>query len=176
MKVNTNDRVRVVRGDPAVREYTDNVGIVERTYPTIEIAIVSFDNGCVGKIHFSNLVKVETEPEENIPEGAKFITREAYNKALKKITDASDSKDIIATLLGVVVGNMISDKIFNDSEVVAMTKNQFIERLWSECSPVSISKFVNEETLIETDIYRSVTAIIVLKPMIDILFDESEVE
>lgn len=158
MSINVNDEVKVVSnngGDSAMTiGYT---GKVIRLYDLITpIAIVKFNNGITAKIPVNDLIKVETQvnQENKIPEGAKRITKAEFIEAVHDLTSPGGSFGRVATevdplfgLLGgmsaMITGMKIADRIFKDQEVVTITEDQFTEAIWDNCSPAKLAESSN---------------------------------
>ena len=147
MAVKENSRVKVISG-----AYVGNTGKVMTVHDFLGVAIVSFDDGNVGKCFFSELI--EEVPAEEIPEGAKKISREDFNNALDKITNpknisAEDPIDRMALLVrGIttkIIGENIAKSLFEDNTFVTMTESQFVDALWDSCNPNVVKEPVGKE-------------------------------
>lgn len=181
--IKANDRVKVVVGTRYYDILGNQIGQVLRTYADISdgVAIVEFPEGMTVKIAFDELVKFEPKREEteeakrDIPEGAKLITKEDFDKAIMEATlSAKDPRRLLGSLSGTVVGHNIGRKIFESEDAVYMTKDQFIATLWDGCSPANIGESIGNQMSGEKCVHISITAMIGLEQTIEILFGESE--
>lgn len=184
MSIRENSTVKVIGG-----MYDGKTGKVVNVYPTLDVAIVSFDdNGDVGKILLSALVEVR--PQENretkseIPEGAKKISRADFEEALKRVTSPdhvfgnksrNSTGDFMRCITTMLVGKEVTEKIFKDQDVVVMTENEFISAIWSACDPVSVSENVNKKMSSRKCITVAMTAIISFEEIVAIIFGEERV-
>lgn len=170
MSIRENTTVKVIGGF-----HEGRVGKVISTYPSLDVAIVAFDdNGDVGKISLSALVEIQekraVEPE--IPEGAKEISRADFDAALIKVTTKSLSKtdNLAGAMTGVVIGKSIGSEIFKESDVVVITEDQFIGAMWAGCSPEAVNRIVGNDLPIGKAFSVGIAALITLKKIPGILF------
>ena len=180
--IKVNDRVKVVSCKHYLDIFKDRVGTVVRVYETISdpIAIVEFEDGVTAKIPFETLLKVTTQQTEeaksDIPEGAKRITEADYKKAVSESASYFVAKSGAFTrgMSGVITGAKIGDKLFESQDSVVMTKDEFIVTLWDGCSPMNIRDNTGGKMSIDRSLGVSISCIIALRKVADILFDESE--
>ena len=177
MSINVNDEVKVVSnngGDSAMMiGYT---GKVIRLYDLITpIAIVKFNNGITAKIPVNDLIKVETQvnQENKIPEGAKRITKDEFMKYLSDVTTPDNIVDMFGPEKAMVVGMSVFiggmkllDRLYKESEVIVISRDQLIHEI-AACAADEDPKFM-------------IVALIngmILREIVDMIFgDRSEVE
>lgn len=171
MAIRENSPVKVIGG-----LYDGRAGKVVHTYPSLDVAIVSFDdNGDVGKVTLSALLEVRPQKqavEPEIPEGAKKISRADYDAALIEVTTKSLDKtcNIMGVMTGAIIGEFIGSEIFKESDVVVITEDQFIGAMWAGCSPEAVNKTVGNEMPIGKALGVGIAAIMSLRALPKILF------
>lgn len=181
--IKANDLVKVVadNGYNGFRYNPYQIGRVLRTYDVADgVAIVEFSSGMIVKIPFDRLFKIEVEPRENeevkveIPEGAKLITAVDYDNAVfESVSDFTETVgDYMGGMAAASLGTEIGEKLFESQDSVVMTKDEFIVTLWDACSPVNVSKSTNGEMSLDESLMVSITGIIALLNVADILFDD----
>jgi ribosomal protein L24 len=182
MKVKVNDTVKVVSGNKIGR-----IGKVIRIYDFISCtAVVEFDDG-LAKFPVEVLEKVE--PQENqeakneIPEGAKRISKEVFDAAIDEVVNLENMFnnvgdysmfDLVEVMSAKVVVDMLRENMFKDQDVVVMTEDQFVAALWTGCSPVSLSKSVDNKMTARKCMDISIPSIVRLRKIVAIIFDESD--
>ena len=177
MRIKENDKVKVVVGTRYYDILGNQIGRVLRTYDVADgIAIVEFPEGMTVKLSLEEVVKFESKPQEtNIPEGAKLITRKAFDKAvIVSAYDTMDPKKFIGSLTGAIVGRNIGKKIFESEDAVYMTRDQYVGTLWDGCNPVILGASVDNQMSVDKCVHVSISAMLALENTIDILFGESE--
>lgn len=190
MRINVDDKVKIVNVEGVLARYEDKIGKVDRIfYETIPpIAIVQFDGeDCIfTKVPLVNLVKVEIEAQvetaSEIPEGAKKISRAEFRAALERVTHPNNifterSGGMSAFVRGVttmIVGEAVETAIFKDADGVVMTEDEFVSELWSACNPVAISESVKKGMPASNCIHVALTALIGLEDVVEILFGGSD--
>ena len=178
--IKENDRVKVVACENYLELFRNCTGKVTRIFETLSvpIAIVELedDAGTTIKVHVTDLVKVEVKSQESeIPEGAKLITKEAFDRAVMEATlNAKSPSRILGSLSATIVGHNIGEKIFESEDAVYMTKDQFIATLWDGCSPKNVGESIDNQMSGEKCLHISITAMIGLEQTIEIFFGESD--
>ena len=176
MSIKVHDTVKIVSGDWA-GTFRGQTGKVDTVFDFADIAIVQFETDRV-KVYISDLVRVDPKAVEgkDIPEGAKWISEAEWDKAvnLSTLSDMSKSSDPMIGMTGVIVGKNVGKRIFADQSRVALTKEEFVEILWDECSPVNVNKSIGEKMDVENCVSVSLAAVLSLRETIEILFGESE--
>ena len=179
--IKENDRVKVVACENYLELFRNCTGKVTRIFETlaVPIAIVELENenGATIKVRVTDLVKIEVKSQEteNVPEGAKLITKEAFDRAVMEATlNAKSPSRILGSLSATIVGHNIGNKIFESKDAVYMTKDQFIATLWDGCSPMNVGESIDNQMSGEKCLHISITAMIGLEQTIDILFGESD--
>lgn len=172
MSINVNDEVKVVSnngGDSAMMiGYT---GKVIRLYDlSTPIAIVKFNNGITAKIPVNDLIKVETQvnQENKIPEGAKRITKAEFMDAVLKVTVPDKiiekvdlEKGMLVGLAAFAGGAKFAERLFKDAEAIVITKDQLIHEITNSV----------------TDEYPKFTIValmngIILRGIVDVIFSD----
>ena len=151
------------------------------------MAVVKFENGVTAKVEVSNLRKVEAqenaEPKAEIPEGAKRITKVEFMAALQKITSpeaifSGKSVDPIHALTdglsAILFGHKAASIIFEDKDVAILTEDDLVGALWDACDPAVMSEETGRKQSAFDCLLTSVTAVIVLRDLVTILFGEPE--
>ena len=167
MAIHENSTVKVIGGF-----YDGKTGKVATIYPSLDVAIVSFDDtGNVGKVSLSALVEVRSQ-EKQIPENGKKISRADFDAALIEVTtnSMSTSGNFAGAMSGVIIGEFIGSEIFKESDVVVITEDQFIAALWAGCSPEAVNKTVGNEMPICKALHVGIAAVITLRKLSEILF------
>ena len=147
MSINVNDEVKVVSnngGDSAMM--IGCTGKVIRLYDLITpIAIVKFNNGITAKIPVNDLIKVETQvnQENKIPEGAKRDLTSPGGSFGRVATEVNPLFGLLGGMSAMITGMEIADRIFKDQEVVTITEDQFTEAIWDNCSPAKLAESSN---------------------------------
>lgn len=178
MAVNENATVNVIGGF-----YKGRSGKVISTFPYMSLAIVSFDeNGDVGKVSFSDLVEVKSPIEEKapeIPEGAIQISRDDFREAVKNVTHPDNiftekvnnpMSNFLRGVATMLVYEKVGDKMFQDKNVVTMTRDEFIAAFWSICNPVFAAETVDNKLSVTKSVSIATTALVGLTDFVDILF------
>lgn len=188
MNINVNDRVRVIRADGELIPLIGAIGEVDRIHElaTGRIAIVKIipDETCyreiVVKFPVENLEKVE--PKTEIPEGAKQISEADFEAALKELTDpekmlsgksGNPMVGFTRLLTAKLVGDGVKKRVFEDQDVVVMTEEEFSVALWDACNPVAVDEFTGNKMGAAKTLKVSITTIITLEEIVDILFGGS---
>lgn len=188
MRINTNDKVMIVNPEGVLARFEGKTGTVERIYPELipPIAIVKFEEDetvrfdVSVKVPVENLAKVELETE--IREGAKMISRDEFKKAIEKVAhldniftgEFSDPmSSFIKGITTMVVGDFVRDAIFKDKDVVYMTEDELVSEIWSACNPVTLSENVKKGMPASKCMHVSITAMIGLETVVEILFGRS---
>lgn len=187
--IKANDRVKIAESEAYYdfSRFADRVGVVANVYDFGDnpIATVKFEDDVIArseivKVPVKYLVKVE--PETEIPEDAKQITKADFAEALARVTDPeaalSDMKsNPIAALTKImsakVVGDEAKDKIFKDQDVVTVNEDQFIVMLWNACNPVTVAETTGKRMATRKCIDVAIAAFVSLREIVPILFDES---
>lgn len=179
--IKANDRVKVVVGTRYYDILGNQIGQVLRTYDFADgVAIVEFPEGMTVKIAIDDLVKIEVKPQETeeakveIPEGVKRITEEEFRKAVIEVTSdfAANNGGFMRGATGVIMGANISSKLFKSQDSVVMTKDELIVTLWDGCNPVNVSESTGGEMPLDKSLSVSISGIISLRKIADILFDD----
>lgn len=152
MSINVNDEVKVVSnngGDSAMM--IGCTGKVIRLYDLITpIAIVKFNNGITAKIPVNDLIKVDTQvnQENKIPEGAKRITKAEFIELLKEITSPDNiiakvgiEKGMVVGISAFIGGMKLLERLFKDTEVIVITRDQLIHEI-AACAADEDPKFM----------------------------------
>lgn len=180
MSIKVNDRVKVMACEGYLDLFKDRTGKVTRIFETLSvpIAIVELedDNGSTIKVPVNNLVKVKPQETEDVPEGAKLITKEAFDCAIVESTSgfAAKNGDVMRGISGLIVGADIGKKLFGSQDSVVMTKDEFIVALWDGCSPVNVRESVAGKMTLDQSLPVAITAIAAMRTLANILFDESD--
>lgn len=177
MAIHENSKVRVIRG-----LHDGRTGKVNRIYNDLAIAIVTFDDtGEVGKVGLSSMVEILAEEKpapkiEFMPEGAKKISRDEFNDAIRVVTlpDNGEHTDFLRYMTAMIIGLKIADTIFKDEDVVVMTKDELIVTLWDLCNPKIVNEPVGKEMPISKWATISLSTVVILLDIIPIIFDGSE--
>lgn len=181
MAIQKNTIVKVIGG-----LYDGRVGKVVNTYPEIDFAVVSFeDNGDVGKVSLSSIVEVQPQADRivdvkiEIPEGAKKISRADFEAELKRVTSPThglndNSRDAMSNFLRsittMLIGKKVTEKIFEDQDVIVVTEDGLISAIWSVCDPVSVCEMVDGKMSPRKCITVAMTAMIGFEEIVGILF------
>lgn len=188
MSIHVTDRVKVVHADGELSCLIGAIGKVDRIHElaTGRIAIVKIipdDVNCyreiVVKFPVENLEKVE--PEIEIPEGAKLISKEDFEGALKKITNpetvfanADDpTHALFEGLATTLFGCKLMTILFNESDTVILTEDDFVRSLWDACNPAIGRNGVIPSVRAYDGLLMAVTSIIHLRHIVEILFGGS---
>jgi hypothetical protein len=189
MKINVDDKVKIVKAEGVLVRYEDKIGKVDRIYyeTTPPIAIVKFEGEeCIfTKVPLENLVKVEIEAQvetAEIREGAKKISRDEFRAAIESVirpenilTENSDGMSaFVRGVTTMIVGDAVETAIFKDADGVVMTEDEFISELWSACNPVALSESVKKGVSASKCITVAITALIGLDEVVGILFGGSD--
>jgi hypothetical protein len=160
-----------------------------------DIAIVEFSDG-LEKIPLENLVKVKREPveepkdekteekaeTEEIPEGARKISKDEMTAALVKITspDYIESslklgfKSMFFGLTAVMVGTRIIDELYGDKDTIVITREDLEKTLRNGLDLKKLSEGVGGRMDAVRLVPVGITCALVLKHLIPELFGESE--
>lgn len=184
--IKVNDQVKVVSSECYLDMFTGCIGKVLRIHETltVPVAIVELEDGTTVKLSINDLVKIEVKVQQTeeskveIPEGAKRITDEDYKIAVSE--SASDfsvkNGDFMRGMSGVIIGADIGKKLFESQDSVVMTKDEFIVTLWDGCSPENIRESTGGKMPIDKSLTVSISGIIALRKVADILFDDESEE
>lgn len=189
MNIKPNDKVKILNAEGYLAELEGVTGTVERVYPehTPPIAIVKFEEdptvaSCMTvKVYIDNLVKVE--PEVEIPEGAKQISKDDFDAALKEITSPEralsnnkiePTKLFFAAMTTMIIGRKVSERLFENQSSITVTEDQFIDAIWSACSPVNVSEGIDNKISVRKCAHISLTTTLDLLEIVPILFGEGE--
>lgn len=179
MNIRKNMKVKV---NSEKSSFHGAIGEVIKIYEGIDIAIVRFSDEVIVKIPVNCLLAIEEENQERKtenPTGAKRITKNAFLEALKYVTDPNSfSEDNLISNLSSFVGNMcavvickeIANEIFSGRDVIIVNEEQFIDIFWNECNPVKLSENVSKTISVRRHLTGSMSAIMILEDMIEILF------
>ena len=178
MNIRENATIKVHSG-----YYAGMTGKVDRIYPSLNMAIVSFDDvDVVGKVSLSSLEVVKpqetaAEPKSEIPEGAKRISKGDFEETLAVVTDTrrllegSDPMFSLSRILTAkIVGESVRDQIFKDQDAVVMTEDDFIVALWNVCNPVAVAEKIQNKMSISKTAKISVVAFSTLMELTEILY------
>jgi hypothetical protein len=174
MSIKENDRVHCV-GDI----FDGKVGTVRSVYNALGTAIVNFDEG-VAKVPLSCLVKIKSQENAEIQEGAKRLAKDEYYTTLQYLTgpETISSKnpigDITVNTAAMLVGVNVGKKIFNDQDTVIMTEDQFIAILWDGFSPANICETSGGVLSERESMGVSIATITRVRKLVDILFGGSD--
>lgn len=186
-KFRTGLRVVVIGENHEIRK-----GTVKSVCEEIGVAIVSTDDGNVEKVHFSRMdIEPETKAQENqavkteSQEGVKVITKDQFIEAVHYVTSPEgmlgdkagevDPMNVMITGMSVfIVGMHISEKLFQDKEEIAITKDQLKEIIIENSNPDEIAKTTDGKMSVFQVLPISMLSMLVLHKLITILFDDSE--
>lgn len=163
------------------------IGEVIKVYEVIDIAIVRFSDEVIVKIPVDCLLVIEEQNQEGkteIPDGAKQITKNAFLEALKRVTDpktcleANSISDpsFVGNMCAIVICKVITDEIFSGRDVIIVNEEQFIDIFWNECNPVKLSENMSKTIGARRHLIGSMSAIMILEDMIEILFAKDSEE
>lgn len=181
MAIKENATVKVINGP-----YVDKIGKLSRVYPEIDMAIVSFEDGEVGKVTLSSLVETLSKEERDaieVPEGGRKITKADFDSALAELTnpielfsdpDVDPMRLLVMSATTKIVGVYLGKELFKDSDVVAITEDRFISLLWEVCSPEKVSESIGNKMILRNCMGVSISAVNTLRDLILILFGGSE--
>lgn len=181
MAIKENATVKVINGP-----YVDKIGKLSRVYPEIDMAIVSFEDGEVGKVALSSLVETLSKEERDaieIPEGGRKITKADFDAALAELTnpvklfsdpDVDPTRLLVVSATAKIVGVRVGEELFKDSDVVAITEDRFISLLWAVCDPVKVSEATRNKMIVRNCMPVSLAAMMTLNDIVPILFGGSE--
>lgn len=182
MRINVGDKVRVDASMGYLHNVMGETGEVVHVYDfLVPMAVVKFENGVTAKVEVSNLRKVE--PKAEIPESAKQITKAEFMAALQKITSpeaifSGKSVDPIHALTeglsAILFGHKAARIIFEDKDVAILTEDDLVGALWDACDPAVMSEETNRKHSAFDGLLMSVSAVIVLRDLVTILFGEPE--
>jgi hypothetical protein len=182
MNIKVNDEVVIVSNDFPFARFVGNVGTVVRMYEEVipPTAIVKFSEFETVKVPVMYLEKVapQEKSSDEIPEGAKRITRGDFARAVTEVTCpkfTGKMSDLIGTMSATIVGMDITQKLFNDRDEVVMTEDQLVATLWDGCAPENVCETVNREMSFTQCMGVSLASIVTLRDIVEILFpDESK--
>lgn len=191
-KFTEGTRVIVIGDDNEIRK-----GSIQRAYEMVGVAVVKFEDGEVEKVKFNRLgiEKTETVKESEIPEDKqrateiseeiKYISKKDFTDALMYVTSPEGmpeevKKEVNANSL--LLGNMavmcsglsLIKKLYENNEILSITKEQLKQAIDEHCTPTSLSETVNGEMDPGQLLGISCLSLITLRRMIPILFGESE--
>lgn len=185
MNVRENDRVQAVGGF-----HDGKVGTVKTVYDIVDMAIVDFDDGTVGKVSLDRLVKIKSQENQEaksetpeIPEGAKQITKVEFVDALRKITSpeaifSNKSVNPIHALTeglsAILFGHKAAKIIFEDDDVAILTEDDLVGALWDACDPAVMCEEADCKQSAFAGLLMSVSAVIILRDLVTILFGEPD--
>lgn len=141
MRINVGDKVRVDASMGYLHSVMGETGEVVQVYDfLVPMAVVKFENGVTAKVEVSNLRKVEAqenaEPKSEIPEGAKRITKDEFMDAISQVTKPDKivkkvgaDKGMLVGIAALVSGIKLAEKLFKDTEVIVITKDQLIHEI-----------------------------------------------
>lgn len=158
-----------------------------------DIAIVEFADG-LEKIPLENLVKVKREPVEDpkdekteekaeteeIPVGARKISRDEMSEVLVKITLPDyieknlGKSSVLMGLAVVLVGTRIICELYGDKDTIVITREDLEKALIDGLSMEKLSKDVGDQMDIVRLAPIGIACALVLKNLIPELFGESE--
>lgn len=160
-----------------------------------DIAIVEFADG-LEKIPLENLVKVKREPveepkdekteekaeTEEIPEGARKISKNEMTAALVKITSPDylesnlklSGTSVFFGLTAVMVGHRIIDELYENEDTVVITREDLMKILKDGLGLKKLSEDVGGRMDAARLAPVGITCAIVLKRLIPELFGETE--
>lgn len=183
MAIRENATVKVIGGC-----FEGRKGKVVKIHDFAGIAVVSFDdNGDLGKVETAHLVEVQPQESRVVdvkiesPEGAKKISRADFEAELKRVTDPThalggNSRDpmsgFLRSITTMIIAKKVTEKIFEDLDVVVMTEDEFISALWSACDPVSVSENIDKKMSPRKCITIAMTAMISFEEIVGTLFGE----
>lgn len=178
MNIRENATVKVNAG-----YYAGKVGKVDRIYPSLNLAIISFtDDPIVAKVSLSALEVVKpqetaSEPKAEIPEGAKRISKTDFEEALAVATDprrmleGSDPMFNLSRILTAkIVGESVRDQIFKDQDSVVMTEDDFTVALWNASNPGAVAEKIKNKMSLSKTAKVSVVAFSTLMEITEILY------
>ena len=188
MSIKENDRVQVIKADGELSPLVGAIGEVIRVYElgAGNIAAVriipdeTIAREIVVKLPVENLEKVKAQTQETeIPEGAKQISKEDFEAALAEITSPEKmlgSNSVVSftkLLTAKIVGDNVKNELFKDQDVIVVTEEEFIVALWNACNPLSVDGTTGNKMGARKTVKISITAIISLEEIVDILFGGS---
>jgi hypothetical protein len=191
MALEKNATVKVIKGI-----YEGKIGRLIRVYKEVDVGVVDFDDGEIGKVNLSSLTETEpeTEPEitrrareiQEIEEslvGGHKISKADFDAALAKITnptvlfsapDADPIRVLVEGMTAKLVGVRVGMRLFEDgSDVVVISEDHFISLLWDVCNPANISDTIGKKMDNRKCIAVALAAMITLKDLVPVLFGGS---
>jgi hypothetical protein len=189
MKINVNDKVLISSNDEVIGAYNGEVATVKRIYPDVTppIAYVEIEADLVArtlglKVPIADLVLIREEPKSEIPGGAREITKEDFDAALKTVTlptnhpagiiKSNPMASFLGGMVGAIAGEEIKSEIFGDHDVVVITEEQLIEKIWNGCSPIKISEAFGGKKSAKESVLMSLSAMMTLQNVPGVLFGE----
>lgn len=175
-------------------------GTIERLHLDLPrpVAIIDLDDGTKGKFYITNIIpepkeskEVKEEPEKvqeektESQDGAKVITREAFNNAVNYVTSSEgmlDGKDIdldpfslmIIGMTVMIVGMKIGDDLYQDKKEIEITKDQLKDVIKEKTNPRKVAEYVdNKMSIVDVFPISMLSALLLLKAVY-ILFDDSK--
>ena len=190
MALEKNATVKVIRGI-----YEGKTGRLIRVYKEVDVGVVDFDDGEIGKVNLSSLTETEpeTEPEitrrareiqeiEESLSGGRKISKADFDAALAKITnptvlfsapDADPIRVLVEGMTAKVVGVHVGMRLFEDGDVVVISEDRFISLLWDVCNPANISETIGKKMDNRKCIAVALAAMITLEDLVPVLFGGS---
>lgn len=196
MNIKINDKVMIVNAEGVLERFNGKVGRVDRIYyevtPPVAMVVFEYEPGIafneMVKVSVDNLAKVEPqenqEVESDIPEGAREISKDDFDAALKTVTDpknhpagiieSNPMASLMGSMVGVIVGKTIESDIFGDQDVITITEEELLATIWDGCNPVKMEKILNGKKPAKECAYMSLSAMMTLQNIPGVLFGESE--
>lgn len=174
--MNIGDKVKVAANGKT------GVIISSYNFTPDNIAIVRLDDNETIKIRMEDLIKLDaqTEQDSEIPEGARPISKGEFEDAVDEVTKPEnhpggmDRKNpmvsLIGVLVGVIVGGKIAEKVFKDTEVITVTKDQLVGIIWDGCNPENMADLPGD------NMTTSIAAIMTLRNIVKIFFPSGSEE
>lgn len=189
MKINVNDKVLIASADPVFNSYNSKIGVVKRIYTEVNppIAYVEIEEdpaiaSTVGfKVPLADLVAIE--PKSDIPEGAREITKDDFDEALKSVTNPAaafaDTKldpmgNLFKIMTAKIVGDNAKNEIFRDHDSVVMIEDQFVVALWNACDPVTVAEQTGKKMSARKCMDVALAAFVSLRDIVSILFGSED--
>lgn len=192
-KIRENLRVVVIGENNEIRK-----GTVKSVCPEIRVAVVKMDDGNMEKVPYdcisvdeSRNENVSSEPEKvqeektESQDGAKVITREAFNNAVNYVTSPEgmlNGKDIdvdpfslmIKGMTVMIIGMKIGDDLYKDKKEIEITKDQLKDVIKEKTNPRKVAEYVDNKMSVADVFPIAMLSSLLLMKAVTILFDDSE--
>lgn len=126
-----------------VQHCTIMTGHILKAYDDMNLAVVKFENGEVGKVHYDKLIICENDvqPEKENRDGTITIEKEDFKNQIVRLI--SNEEELYIRLCSTLLVKELVRNIFGEADAVTISVNDLFTKIADVTNPMSMIKGAN---------------------------------